>query len=302
MEEGRLARNRPLSLKAPLAPRSVLGDYLALTKPRLSGLVVFTAAGGMGLAPHWPPAIVWFATILGIALIVGAANAFNEILERDVDGLMERTANRPLPTGRLSMNQALPFALVLAGVGTMMLAVFANLTTAVLGVVALGCYALVYTPLKKQSHWAMEVGGIAGALPPLIGWTAATGKIDGGGLVLAAILFTWQMPHFIAIALFRKAEYAKAGLTNLPLAIGDAAAQRHAILWTVALILMSIAPMPVGLAGSGYAITAGVLDVALFACAIFQRKEPFWAKRLFLASLVYLTLLFVALGVDRAWR
>ncbi|MCA3012209.1 MAG: protoheme IX farnesyltransferase, partial [Myxococcaceae bacterium] len=183
---------------------ALVRDLASLTKPRLSGLVLFTTAGGMWLSGAPLTWWSWLVALLGTAGTVGAANAFNCYLERDSDRFMARTAVRPLPQARLEPVVALGFASALALVSVPVLFVGVNALTGALGLLALTSYVLVYTPMKSRTHWAMVVGAVPGALPPLMGWTAATGRIEGPGLVLFAILFVWQMPHFIAIALFRK--------------------------------------------------------------------------------------------------
>ncbi len=293
-----------INLSSPSATRplgSVMGDYLALTKPRLSGLVLFTAAPGMwlsGQTPDWKTAL--FA-ILGTAGTVGAANAINCVLERDSDRFMVRTAKRPLPAQRMDSKNALVFAIVLALISLPMLALGVNWLTFALGALALGSYAFVYTPLKSRTRWAMQVGALPGALPPLMGWTAATGKIELPGLALFAILFFWQLPHFIAIALFRKSEYRAAGLTSLPLEKGDEVARLHAVGYVAVLLPVSLTPFFVGVAGWLYLAVAVIVGIAFLAVAVRGWRGNLgeaWARQLFLTSLVYLTTLFAALGLD----
>ncbi|MBM4780156.1 MAG: protoheme IX farnesyltransferase [Archangiaceae bacterium] len=284
--------------------RSVVGfvrDLISLTKPRLSGLVLFTTAGGMWLSRTSLPWWQWAVTMLATAGTVGAANAFNCYIERDSDRFMARTAVRPLPQSRMEPIVALVFAALLALASVPVLFLGVNPLTGVLGVVALASYVLVYTPMKSRTHWAMVVGAIPGALPPLMGWTAATGKIEVPGLVLFGILFFWQLPHFIAIALFRKAEYRAAGLTSLPLEKGDDVARAHAVLYLLALLPVSVLPFVVGVAGWIYLAAAVVLGAGFFWVAFdgWRRKgDAAWARKLFGVSLGYLTGVFAALGVS----
>lgn len=284
--------------------RSVVGfvrDLISLTKPRLSGLVLFTTAGGMWLSRTSLPWWQWAVTMLATAGTVGAANAFNCYIERDSDRFMARTAVRPLPQSRMEPIVALVFAALLALVSVPVLFLGVNALTGVLGVVALASYVLVYTPMKSRTHWAMVVGAIPGALPPLMGWTAATGKIEVPGLVLFGILFFWQLPHFIAIALFRKAEYRAAGLTSLPLEKGDDVARLHALLYLVALLPVSVLPFVVGVAGWLYLAAALLLGAGFFWVAFdgWRRKgDAVWARKLFGVSLAYLTGVFAALGIS----
>jgi protoheme IX farnesyltransferase len=181
------------------------------------------------------------------------------------------------------------------------LALGANLLTAVLGLIALLSYVLVYTPMKARTHWAMVVGAFPGALPPLMGWTAATGKISVPGLALFAILFFWQLPHFIAIALFRKDEYQRAGLTSLPLQKGDAAARAWAVVYLTALLVVSVLPFVVQVAGPLYLVVALGLGGWFFVVGVrgwWLKLDAKWARQFFFVSLIYLTGLFAALGID----
>ncbi len=277
----------------------VVGDYVALTKPRLSGLVLFTAAGGMWLSGKPLDWKTWLLAMLGTAGTVGSANTINCVIERDSDRFMARTAKRPLPGQRMDPKHALLFAIVL-GLGSLPMLAWVNWLTGVLGLLALVSYAFVYTPMKSRTHWAMHVGAFPGALPPLMGWTAATGRIEWPGLVLFAILFVWQLPHFIAIALFRKSEYRAAGLTSLPLEKGDDTARLHAVGYVALLLPISVAPYFVGVAGWLYLGVAFVLGAVFLTVAIRGWRGKLgdvWARQLFVTSLLYLTGLFTAFGL-----
>jgi protoheme IX farnesyltransferase len=279
-----------------------LADYLALTKPRLSSLVVATALGGMWLAPHRAAFPQLVAGLLGIVGVVAAGNALNCYLERETDGLMARTRRRPLPSGRMDPAPALVFGTGLAVSALLLLAVAVNTLTAALALVALASYVFVYTPLKAKSPWAMWVGCLPGALPPLMGWTAARGRLEAPGLLLFVVLFLWQVPHFLAIALYRKAEYRAAGLTSIPLAYGDAPARIQAagsalLLWPVTLLLRP--PGAPGYFYLGVANTLGALLAALAVWGALRGAGPRWARRLFWASLAYLPFLFIALLLAR---
>jgi protoheme IX farnesyltransferase len=298
-------------LSAPLSPPAsdqgaeprslgaVIGDYVALTKPRLSGLVLFTAAGGMWLAGRSLDWKTWLLAMLGTAGTVGAANTLNCVIERDSDRFMARTARRPLPGRRLDSKRALAFAVLLSASCLPLLALV-NWLTFGLGVLALTSYAFAYTPMKSRTHWAMHVGALPGALPPLMGWTAATGRIELPGLALFAILFFWQLPHFIAIALFRKREYQAAGLTSLALEKGDDVARLHSVGYTVLTLAASVTPFFVGVAGPLYLAIAAALGAWFLVVAIKgwrQKLGDAWARQLFVTSLLYLTGLFAALAV-----
>jgi protoheme IX farnesyltransferase len=295
----------PLAESTPLSALAVAKDFVSLTKPRLSGLVLFTMAPGLFLSDVAMPWWSWACALVGTAGTVGAANAFNCVLERDSDRFMRRTASRPLPSRRMEATPALVFAMVLAAFSLPILTAGTNVLTGALGVLALASYVLLYTPLKSRTHWAMQVGGVPGALPPLMGLTAATGRISAPGLVLFAILFFWQMPHFIAIALFRKSEYRAAGLVSLPLQKGDALARRHAVGYVAALLVVSVLPFFMGMAGWVYLVAALGLGGRFMLEAVrgvVRQGDEVWARRLFGVSLLYLTGLIVALGVDHLVR
>jgi len=266
-------------------------DLVSLTKPRLSSLVILTTACGIAVAPgkeSWA-GLLW--GLFGTALLVGAANAFNCYLERDTDAWMDRTAKRPLVTGRLSGRDALAFSFALLAISLGLLIRFTNPLTSVLGLVAFASYVGVYTPLKRLSMMALFVGAIPGALPPMMGWTMVTGQVDLGAWILFAILFLWQLPHFIAISLFRKEEYEKAGLKTLPGTLGAERAKWQMLLYTSLLWLVSLLPYARGLAGVSYFVTtivAGLLFVCMCLAGLFNVRELNWGRIVFLTSLVYL--------------
>ena len=293
-------------MNAHVVHRSVsAADLLALTKPRLSSLVLCTCAGGMWLAPGTLTPLHWIFTLLGTAGTVGAANALNCFIERDLDRAMVRTRTRPLPAGRMEPVVALRFAIVLACVSLPILALASNLLTAGLGLLALGTYVFVYTPLKPHSDAAMLVGAVPGALPPLMGWTAVRGRLDGPGLVLFSVLFLWQLPHFLAIALFRKAEYKAAGLQTVPLRLGDDASRSWMVITTAALVPVTLALVPLHVAGRFYGAVAVLLGTGFLAVqgwGALRRLGPGWARQSFFFSLLYLAGLFAALFLDASAR
>jgi protoheme IX farnesyltransferase len=280
-------------------------DLWSLAKPRLSSLVLLTTAGGIFLAPGQPSSAVLLITLIATAGTVASAQALNCYLERDSDRFMARTRNRPLPAGRMDPAVALWFGLSLGVVSIPALAFGVNLLTGALALLAHLSYVLVYTPLKSKSPSAMLVGALPGALPPLMGWTAVTGRIELPGLVLFAILFLWQLPHFIAIALFRKEEYAAAGLQSLPLARGDATSRKHILAYLLLLVPVTLLLVPLHVAGGVYLASAVVLG-ALFlghgAYGLWRGGDRHWARQLFFLSLVYLTGLFAALWIDGGVR
>lgn len=284
--------------------RGVVRDLVALTKPRITFMVVVTTAGGLWLAPgHVSPMLAMWA-ILGTALVVSSANALNCWMERDVDRHMARTKNRPLPAGRMIPEVALTFGLALGAISVPMLAVLVNPLTALLAAIALLSYVWVYTPMKQRSPKALLIGSIPGAMPPLMGWTAATGNLEAPGLVLFGILFLWQLPHFLAISVFRQNEYAKAGIKVLPSVRGNAVTKIHAIAYAGALVPVSLLLVPLGIAGNLYLVVMGIAGAVFAAMCVAglrsTENDNRWARGVFIASLVYLPLLFAALAVDVA--
>ena len=275
---------------------------VALAKPRITGMVIITFAGGLWLAPGQIAGWRAIMTLIGTALLVAASNTFNMYLERDVDPLMERTRDRPLPRGTLSPETALAFGTLLACAAVPLVFLGGNLLTGMLGLAALGSYVVIYTPLKRHSGIALFVGAVPGALPPLMGWTAVTGRLDAPGLALFSILFLWQIPHFLAIATYRAADYARAGFKVLPLAISRRATRATIVLFSVGLVAATIALEPLRVAGLGYLACAALLGAVFIGWAVagFRRAAAnAWARSLFFYSIVYLTLLFVALVIDR---
>lgn len=280
---------------------SIAQDLASLVKPNVTLLVVITTAGGLWLAPG---ALSWtrlLATLAGTVLIVAAANALNCYLERDSDKYMARTKNRPLPAGRMNPAVALWIGAAAALASVPMLTVLVNPVTGILAAIALVSYVWVYTPMKRESPHAVIVGSIPGAMPPLMGWTAVTGSIEWPGLVLFGILFIWQIPHFIAISMYRQQEYTRAGIPTVPAEYGSTTARWHMIGWSLLLLPVSLALVPFGIAGNIYLAIAGVLGAGLLGLAIrglWSKAPKAWARTYFLYTLAYLTLLFAALLVD----
>ena len=282
---------------------AALGDLLALAKPRITALVVFTTASRLWLAPRGLSAAGVALTLVGTVLIVAGANTLNMYLERDSDALMARTAGRPLPAGRMDPAVALRFGIALSVLSVPLLTFAVGPLPGLLASIALVSYVLLYTPLKRRSATALLVGAIPGAIPPLIGWTAATGRLDLPGVLLFATMFLWQVPHFLAITLFRKGEYARAGLVVQPNEPGgERAARANIVRYTVALVGVSLLFVPIGVAGRLYLVTALVAGAAFLGYGLLGLRENAgtrWARNLFFLSLVYLTALFAVLMVDR---
>ena len=280
-------------------------DLIALTKPRITLLVLLTGAAGACLAPGHVGARALLLSLVGTALIVGSANALNMWWERDVDALMTRTRNRPLPAGRMSPDVALAFGLALGAVSAPML-FLVNVTTGVLGLTALVSYVVVYTPLKRHTYLALLVGAVPGAIPPLLGWSTVTGTVGLGGLLLFAVLFLWQVPHFAAITIFRAQDYGRAGLQVVSVQHGERGALRTITLYTVLLVAASLLFTPLGLAGRAYLGVATALGIGFLALAFRGQlagprfAAPRWAKKVFAYSIVYQVVLLAALLLDRA--
>ena len=278
-------------------------DLLQLAKPRITALVVFTTASGLWLAPRGIPAHTVALTLIGTVLIVAAANVLNMYLERDSDALMARTMNRPLPAQRMEPEIALKFGIALALVSVPLLTFGVGALPGLLASIALVSYVLLYTPMKRQTATALLVGALPGAIPPLIGWTASTGKLELPGVLLFAVMFLWQVPHFLAITLFRKEEYARAGLVVQPNEPGgERAARTNIVRYTVALVAVSLLFVPIGAAHAAYLATAIVAGLAFLGYGLLGLRHdagPRWARNLFLLSLCYLPLVFGVLMLDR---
>jgi heme o synthase len=285
--------------RAASPPLVYLRDLVLLAKPRLSGLVVLTCAGGLALAPGTIGSARAVLTVLGTAAVVGAANALNNFLERDVDARMRRTRDRPLPAGRVEPFVALALGVMIPAFALPVLALVANPLTALLAFAALVTYVAVYTPMKPRSTLALFVGAVPGAIPPLMGWTAVTGRLDPGGLALFALLFAWQLPHFLAISIYLAEDYARGGLKVFALVHGERATRRWIAATSAALVPTSLALVPLGLASRATGALAAIMGAALVAYAIhgLGRTGGRWARNLFLGTLAYLTVFFVALLV-----
>ncbi len=289
------------ALERTLPSTPAIADVVALTKPNIMLMALLTAAGGMSLAPGASQVATWLALMVGTGLIVGAANTLNMYLERDIDCLMSRTKSRPLPAGRLDPALALALGVAQALLAVPILTFALNPLTGLLGVIALISYVMLYTPLKQHTVLATLVGSVPGAMPALMGWTAQSGVVDVAGLSVFGVLFLWQIPHFHAIALFRHKEYARAGLKTMPGVRGPAAAQRRIAVYLVLQFALSLALYPLGVAGGiylGVAACAGVAYLGYGLVGLRAGAGPRWAKRLFLASIVYLPVLFAAMVLD----
>ncbi|MDR6114378.1 MULTISPECIES: heme o synthase [unclassified Sphingomonas] len=282
-------------------------DFLALTKPRVMTLVVFTGLCGMLAAPVGIDPVIGFTAILCIALGAGAAGALNQWYEADLDALMKRTAKRPLPAGRMTRESALHFGVGLACFSVLLMGLAVNYVAAGILTVSILFYVLVYTVwLKRRTPQNIVIGGAAGAFPPLIGWAAATGEVALLPFLLFSLVFLWTPPHFWALALFVKTDYANAGVPMLPVVAGERVTRAQIGLYTIPMAIAAVAPWPLGLTGAIYGGIASVgtaIFAAYAAVVAFRHTRPDDAmkpeKRLFKYSILYLFLLFGALVVDR---
>jgi heme o synthase len=293
----------PLSSRSRLAVR--LPDFVTLMKPRVMSLAVFTALVGLMIAPGQLDPLVASVAVLAIAGGAGAAGVLNMWYEADIDAVMIRTARRPIPRGKISRAEALAFGLVLAGSAVTVLALVVNVKTAALLAFAIFFYVVVYTIwLKRQTPQNIVIGGAAGALPPVIGWVAATGEIGLEPLVLFLTIFLWTPPHFWALSLNRADEYARAGVPMLPVVAGRAATTRQILIYSLLLVPVSLLPWALGFAGTIYAATAVVSGAILVLLVVRLRtssdSDRRDASRLFVFSIFYLFVLFAALLADHS--
>ena len=303
--------NSSVDTAAPATPGqtptpSPLADYIELCKPSITGMNLLMALGGMAFAQHAGQAeaaiTIKDVMLLGIGstLIVSSANVMNQVLEREGDALMVRTASRPLPSKRLSPTSATWFGIVL-GLASVALLANINTMTWVIGVLAWLVYVFVYTPMKRKAPISLTIGAFAGAAPPLMGWTTVTDSIGLGGAVLFGVLAVWQLPHFLAISLFRQEDYLRAGIRTVPAVRGEAVAKAQSVAWCTVLLPLSLVLVIEDLAGILYGVSAMGLGLWFLVYSLKGLRENVpteWAKRFFLVSLAYLPLLTLALCLD----
>ncbi|MGN6154742.1 MAG: heme o synthase [Sphingomicrobium sp.] len=296
-----------MQMSNPAALPADWRDLYALTKPGVMRLVVFTALCGLLAAPVMPPLVIGFTAILCIALAAGSAGALNQWYEADLDAKMKRTANRPIPSGRLDRQTALHFAVGLGFFSVILMELATNLLAAALLAASILFYVLIYTVwLKRRTAQNIVIGGAAGAFPPLIGWVAATGRIELLPVLLFAIIFLWTPPHFWALSLFVRSDYAAAKVPMMPVVAGFAATRRQILAYSIVMAAAAVAPWPLGLTGWIYGSITAALGVAFVILAIAVARnhatEPKMMgpeKRLFAFSILYLFVLFAALVADR---
>jgi protoheme IX farnesyltransferase len=288
---------------APVAAAS-WRDYVTLTKPRIMSLLLVTGACGMVVgAGGWPSTWTFLVTMLGLALACGGASALNHVIDRDIDQRMRRTDRRPVAAERVAPTRALDFGLALSALSFVLLASLVNVLTAVLALAGNLFYVFVYTRwLKRSTPQNIVIGGAAGAIPPLVGWAAATGDLTVAALLLFAVVFVWTPPHFWALALLIRRDYEAAGVPMLPVVRGERETTRQIVLYSALLVAVSAAPFLWGTLGPAYLVAALVLGAVFLALAVGLRLEttPRRAALLFHFSLLYLALLFAAMAVDAA--
>ena len=300
-------------LRGPLAASSVVepslatvGDYIALMKPRVMSLVVFTALVGLAVAPGSLHPVTAFTALLCIAVGAGASGALNMWYDADVDAVMTRTARRPVPMGRVRPGEALAFGLTLGSFAVVVLGLLVNWVASALLAFTIFFYVVIYTIwLKRSTPQNIVIGGAAGAFPPVIGWAAVTGSLSLEPVLLFLIIFFWTPPHFWALALYRTDDYARAGIPMLPVVSGDASTRRQILLYTLILVPLGVAPWAFGYAGALYGITAVVMGAVMVALGwqvlLESRPAERASRNLFAFSILYLFLLFAVLLVERGW-
>jgi heme o synthase len=292
----------PNRVAVDAAAPSRAADFVTLTKPRLNFLVLVTTLAAFYLGGGTAqPLLVLLHTVIGTALVAGGASALNQVWERDTDRLMRRTRLRPLPDMRMHPQDALWFGVLLSAIGVAELALGVNARTAAIALITLLSYVVLYTPLKRRSSLSTIVGAVPGALPALMGWSAATNTLSIEGWALCGIVFMWQMPHFLAIAWMYRDDYARAGIPLLPVIEPDGRSTgRQAVIYAVALMPVSFLPSAVGLAGAWYLAGAMVLGAILLALSLefSATRSLVAARRLFFATILYLPLLWIVLLAD----
>jgi len=283
-----------------------VGDYIALLKPRVMSLVVFTALVGLAVAPGHMHPIAGFTALLCIAVGAGAAGALNMWYDADIDAIMTRTARRPIPAGRVQPGEALAFGLTLAVFAVVVLGLLVNVLAAALLALTIFYYVVIYTSwLKRSTPQNIVIGGAAGSFPPMIGWAAVTGSLSLEPVLLFLIIFLWTPPHFWALALYKTDDYARAGVPMLPVVAGDPSTRRHIMAYTLVLVPLAVSPWLLGYAGMLYGAVSAVTGAIMIALAwqVLHERRPAEraCRNLFAFSILYLFLLFATLLVERGW-
>ena len=278
-----------------------VADFWQLLKPRVMSLVIFTGFAGMYLAPGQMHPLLFAISLFAIAAGAGASGAINQWYDRDIDAVMARTRNRPVPSGAVEPAEALSFGLVISALSVLLLGLAANWLAAALLAFTIFFYGVVYTVwLKRSTPQNIVIGGAAGALPPVVGWAAVAGGLSIEPLILFAVIFMWTPPHFWALALFRNDDYRRAGVPMMPVVAGEAETRRQILIYAVILAPLAVSPAMIGMASLGYGILAGALGINFvrLSWVLYRRPDEAASKRLFAFSILYLFLLFLALVVD----
>jgi len=294
---------------APRISEAEVRDYLELLKPRVMSLVIFTALVGLVIAPgHFHPVLA-FTSLLCIAVGAGASGALNMALEGDIDALMSRTANRPIPRGRVTRPEAMTFGMTLAFFSVMTLGILVNWYAGALLAFTIFFYVVIYTMwLKRRTAQNIVIGGAAGSLPPVVAWVAATGSLSVEPVLLFLIIFFWTPPHFWALALFRSDDYARAGVPMLPVVAGPDATRLQILLYTIVAVAVAVAPWPLGYFDAIYGVTSLVLGAGMLGCAVevYRRRERTASlratRKMFAFSILYLFALFATLLLEVTGR
>jgi protoheme IX farnesyltransferase len=289
----------------PHVSEATVGDYIALLKPRVMSLVIFTALVGIVMAPGHMHPVMAFTALLCIAVGAGASGALNMWYDRDIDAVMKRTASRPIPRGRITPSEALAFGMTLSFFSVFTLGTLVNWFSAALLAFTIFFYVVIYTMwLKRSTAQNIVIGGAAGSLPPVVGWVAATGSLSVEPMLLFAIIFLWTPPHFWALSLYRTDDFVRAKLPMLPVVAGPDATRLQILLYTLVLIAVAVAPWPLGYFDRAYGIVAVVASAAMlcFAVQVYRRREgkaaEAAARKLFTFSIAYLFVLFATLLID----
>ncbi len=281
---------------APVSALQILRNYLELSKSRIVLMVLITTAAGYAIGARDFSTLALINTLVGTALVAAGTNALNQYVERDLDAKMNRTRRRPLPAGAITPRAALLFSTAIAIIGTLYLGLAVNWLTAFLGAFTLTSYIFVYTPLKRVSTVCTIIGAVPGAIPPLMGWTAATGALGLGGWIAFAVLFFWQLPHFMAISWIYREDYGRGGFQML--SVNDVEGRRvgrEAVLYSIALLLVSVAPSFAGMAGVTYLIVSAAASAAMLVASIrfLNERTTKKARTLFMSSNIYLLIMMV---------
>ncbi len=293
-----------MTMTAAVPAGGDVADYIALLKPRVMSLVVFTGFAGLYLAPGSIHPVIAAVAVLCIAVGAGASGAINMWYDRDIDAVMERTAERPVPTGRVEPRAALAFGVALSVWSVMVMGVAVNWAAAALLAFTIAFYVFIYTMwLKRRTPQNIVIGGAAGAFPPMVGWAAVSGDITLSSIVLFAIIFMWTPPHFWALALYRRGDYAKAGVPMMPVVAGEKETKRQIVLYSILLAPLGMAPTFVGMSSWYYGGVAGAFGLVFvgLSVAIYRETGDRFARRTFAFSILYLFLLFAALIADKAF-